>query len=248
VSAPLLSIVIPAYNEERRLPPTLDSIYAFLTELSFSFEVIVVDDGSDDQTAAVARKTRSRQNIRVLRLPVNQGKGAAVQKGLLATTGEYVLIMDADNATRIDELAKLLPVARWGFPVVIGSRYLQRDSIKIKQPWYRILISRLGNRLIQIVLLPGIKDTQCGFKLFTSGAAKQIASLITMKRFSFDMEMLTIARSLGEPIKEVPVNWYDAPGTRLRPIKASLQTFRDLLLIRWKRSRGAYRMRHSEIS
>lgn len=238
---PHLSIVIPAFNEAERLPTTLDAIRSYLADVPYTAELIVVDDGSTDETVDCARRYDSAEvPLRVLESTHNQGKGAAVQRGMLAADGEYVLFMDADSSTRIEELDKLLPLAKEGYPIVIGSRYLERGSIKIKQPWYRIVISRFGNLLIRLVLLPGIKDTQCGFKLFHRHAARQIAPLITMRRFSFDMEILTVAKNMGERIKEVPVNWYDTPNSRLRPVKASLQTFSDLLIIRLNLFRGRY--------
>lgn len=240
-----LSIIIPAYNEARRLPTTLAAIAEYLATVRYQAEVIVVDDGSTDGTAEAVRKVPGQaMPPRLLAFEGNRGKGAAVREGMLAARGEYVLFMDADSSTRIDEVAKLLEQASQGAPVVIGSRYLERDSIKIKQPWYRVGISRLGNQLIQLMILSGVRDTQCGFKLFHQDAARVIASLMTMERFSFDMEMLVIAKQLGYDIIEVPVNWYDTPGTRLRPIRSSLATLRDLLKIRWNMSRGRYKEAH----
>jgi dolichyl-phosphate beta-glucosyltransferase len=236
-----VSIVIPAYNEARRLPATVATISEYLELSGLDAEVIVVDDGSTDGTAETVRAMPGAgMPPRVIAFEGNRGKGAAVREGMQAALGDYVLFMDADNSTHITEIEKLLPVAQSGTPVVIGSRYLERDSIKIKQPWYRVTISRAGNALIQAALLRGIKDTQCGFKLFSREAAHAIADLLTMERFSFDMELLVIAQRLHYEIKEVPVNWYDTPGTRLRPIKSSLQTLRDLIKIRWNLSRGRY--------
>jgi dolichyl-phosphate beta-glucosyltransferase len=131
-------------------------------------------------------------------------------------------------------------VAEQGVPVVIGSRYLETDSIKIRQPWYRVWLSRVGNQMIQLVLLPGVRDTQCGFKLFEREAARSVVGLLTMSRFSFDMELLVIAKRLGHEIKEVPVNWYDTPGTRLRPIRSALRTLADLIKIKYNVMRGRY--------
>jgi dolichyl-phosphate beta-glucosyltransferase len=148
--------------------------------------------------------------------------------------------MDADNSTRISEVERLLAVAMAGAPVVIGSRYLDRESIKIRQPWYRVALSRAGNRVIQRVLLDGVRDTQCGFKLFSRDAAQALARRLTRERFSFDMELLVIAKRLGYRVEEVPVNWYDSAGTRLRPIRSALQTLADLVSIRWNLSRHGY--------
>ncbi len=236
-----LSVVIPAYNESRRLPATLAAISGYLEATDLDVEVIVVDDGSTDGTAEAVRAMPGKgMPPKLTRFEANRGKGAAVREGLLAATGDYVLFMDADNSTRINEVEKLLQVAQRGTPVVIGSRHLDGDSIKIKQPWYRVGVSRLGNRLIQLVILPGVRDTQCGFKLLDGRAAHDIARLLTLERWSFDMELLVVAKQLGLEIREVPVNWYDTPGTRLRPIKASFQTLLDLLRIKCKQLRGRY--------
>lgn len=236
-----LSIVIPAYNEARRLPATLASISEYLELSGIDAEIIVVDDGSTDGTIDAVRNLPGKGlPPRILSFEGNRGKGAVTRDGMLEAKGNFVLFMDADNSTHVTEVEKLLVVAEQGVPVVIGSRYLEKDSIKIKQPWYRVMISRAGNALIQGVLLRGIKDTQCGFKLFSRDAATQIASRLTMERFSFDMELLVIAKQLDLEIREVPVNWYDTPGTRLRPIKSSFQTLIDLVRIRWNVSRGKY--------
>jgi dolichyl-phosphate beta-glucosyltransferase len=238
-----LSIVIPAYNEARRLPATLASITEYLELAGLTAEVIVVDDGSTDDTDDAAKSVPGQaMPPKIIGFEGNRGKGAAVKEGMLAATGDYVLFMDADNSTHITEVEKLLKIATQDkVPVVIGSRYQDPDSIKIKQPWYRVWISRLGNRLIRHTVLPGVLDTQCGFKLFSRKAAAEIAPKLTMSGFSFDMELLVIANQLGLKIREVPVNWYDTPGqTRVRPLKSSLATLRDLIRIRWNVRQGRY--------
>jgi dolichyl-phosphate beta-glucosyltransferase len=229
-----LSIVIPAYNEARRLPATLQAVSAYLAgRPDLDPELIVVDDGSTDGTVETLRQLPDNGvPPRILGFAGNRGKGAAVREGMLAASGDFVLFMDADNSTRVNEVEKLLEAAGPEHPVVIGSRYVAPGSIKIRQPWYRVAISRAGNRVIQLLLLPGIQDTQCGFKLFSGDAARELAGSLTMDGFSFDMELLAIAKRRGYPITEVPVNWYDTPGARLRPIRSTLQTFRDLLRIR----------------
>jgi dolichyl-phosphate beta-glucosyltransferase len=238
-----LSIVIPAYNEARRLPGTLAQITEYLDLSDLSAEVIVVDDGSKDGTADAAKSVPGKgMPPKIIGFEGNRGKGAAVKAGMEAATGDYVLFMDADNSTHITEVEKLLKVATGEkVPVVIGSRYQDSDSIKIKQPWYRVWISRMGNRLIRHTVLPGVLDTQCGFKLFSKKAAKEIAPKLTMSGFSFDMELLVIANELGLKIREVPVNWYDTPGkTRVRPIKSSARTLRDLVKIWRNVHKGRY--------
>lgn len=239
-----LSIIIPAYNEARRLPGTLAGISEYLQETKQNAEIIVIDDGSTDGTVdRIKRQPGHNLPPKIIAFTDNRGKGAAVREGLLAATGRYVLFMDADHSTPVTEVEKLLKVirAKNGAPVVIGSRYLEPDSIKIRQPWFRVAISRVGNGLIRLVLLPNVRDTQCGFKLFKRSAAREIAGLLRMERFSFDMEMLLIAKQLGYAVREVPVDWHDTPGTRLRPIKSTLQTFGDLVRIRTNLWRGRYK-------
>ncbi len=238
-----LSIVIPAYNEARRLPSTLASIAEYLEVSDLAAEVIVVDDGSTDGTVKAAKSVPGRgMPPKVIGFEGNRGKGAAVREGLLAATGDCILFMDADNSTHISEVEKLLTAAsgKDAPEVVVGSRYLPGSDIRIKQPWYRVRISRWGNRLIRYAVLPGVIDTQCGFKLLRRGAALEIAAAMTREGFSFDIEMLTIARHYGYRITEVPVNWYDTPGTRLRPIRSAFRTLRDLVAIRLNLVRGRY--------
>ena len=207
---PHLSVIIPAYNESRRLPETLVLINDYLQRQKFSSELLIIDDGSTDNTVKVVREFKQRiPSLRLIENQNNRGKGAVVRQGMLEAAGDWRLFADADNSTPITELDKLLP---WqdAYPIIIGSRYLQPGSIKIKQPWKRRLISRTCNFVIQASLLPGIYDTQCGFKLFSAQAADQIFPRQSMTGWSFDIEVLTIARSLGLGIKEVPVDWFDA--------------------------------------
>ncbi|MDP4000457.1 MAG: glycosyltransferase family 2 protein [bacterium] len=244
---PRLSIVIPAFNERRRLPATLSSIAEYLEVSDVRAEVIVVDDGSTDGTAKAAKSVPGKgMPPKVIGFEGNRGKGAAVREGLLAARGDFVLFMDADNSTHVSEVEKLLAVATKATkrakepPIVIGSRYLPGSDIRIKQPWYRVWISRWGNRLIRYAVLPGVVDTQCGFKLLSRAAARDIALAMTREGFSFDIEMLTIARHYGYEMVEVPVNWYDTPGTRLRPLRSAFRTLRDLIAIRTNLVRGRY--------
>lgn len=237
-----LSIIIPAYNEEKRLPDTLKSIAEYLKTIDKEIEVIVVDDGSSDNTTQVAEEMKSAiKNLKVINYIENRGKGYAVKTGMLAAKGDYTLFMDADNATPIEEVEKLWPFAS-GFDVVIGSRHLKTSNVVIKQPWYRILISRLGNFVIQALLLKGVKDTQCGFKLFNKKAAKEIYSRQKIDRWGFDMEILAIAqKTLGYKIKEVPVSWYNSPDSRLRPIRDGFRTLRELFKIKYNLITGKYK-------
>lgn len=228
-----LSVVIPAFNEEKRIVTTLAAVEEFLAKQKYSAEVIVVDDGSTDKTSGVVTAFwRDKKYRKLISNKTNSGKGFAVKTGMLAAIGEYVLFMDADSSTPIDQLDKLLAKTP-KYEVVIGSRYLNKATVKIKQPLYRIWLSRLGNFLIQLLLIPDIYDTQCGFKLFSRSAAQEIFSLQRINRWSFDMEVLALARKLGYAVREVAVDWYHVGDSRIRPVKAYPKTFLELLRIKW---------------
>jgi dolichyl-phosphate beta-glucosyltransferase len=238
---PHLSIIIPAYNEEGRLPETLALVRDYVETRPYSVEVLVADDGSKDSTVAMAEHFSERfPQLKVLQAEKNGGKGSAVKRGMLAATGEIRLFMDADYSTPLSELEKLLPFTK-EFPVVIGSRHLHPDSIKIKQSLKRRIISRVGNRLIQQLILPGISDTQCGFKLFTANAADAIFARQTMTGWGFDMEILTIAKQLGLAVKEVPVDWYDAKQSKLQAVRSAKESYRDLHTIHKRVKKNYYK-------
>lgn len=239
-----LSVVIPAYNEAKRISDTLVDVIVYLKAKFDGAEIIVVDDGSRDDTVKVVEGMKGHfANLQVISLEENAGKGAAVAEGVLKAEGEYILFMDADNSTRIDEVAEMLPLLdKDEADVVIGSRYLAKSEIKIGQPWYRVMIGRVGNRLIRTLLLDDIYDTQCGFKLFTNKAAKDLFQRMKINRFGFDMEILAIAQKVLEyRIKEMPVSWYDSADTRVRPIKAALKTFWELVWIKVNLMCGRYK-------
>jgi glycosyltransferase involved in cell wall biosynthesis len=237
---PHLSIVIPAYNEAERLPETLALVRDYLEQQSFSAEVVVVDDGSTDGTVALVREMIARfPTLRLIENTANKGKGGVVRQGMLEALGRYRLFMDADHATPITELTKLLPYIQ-DYDIVIGSRYINKQSIKVKQPWRRRLVSRTGNWLIQRLVLPGVIDTQCGFKLFSAAAAERVFSRQTMAGWAFDVELLTIAHQLGLRIMEVPVDWYDAKDSKLRAAHAALASLRDVRQIRKNVQHGMY--------
>jgi dolichyl-phosphate beta-glucosyltransferase len=229
-----LSIVIPAYNEARRLPGTLAAVARHVEDARLDAEIIVVDDGSSDGTVDQVLELQERgMPLRVVAFHANRGKGAAVRYGLLAARGDHVLFMDADNSTDLSEHGKLLAACCTGIEVAIGSRYLNPDSIKVRQRRRRVWVSRMGNRVIRYTLLPGVLDTQCGFKLFSNGAAKDIARYLTLAGYSFDVELLVTARCLGYEVKEVPVDWYDAPGTQLRLMRTAARTLLEVLAMRF---------------
>jgi dolichyl-phosphate beta-glucosyltransferase len=225
-----LSIVIPAFNEEERLPASLGAISAYLAARPSAprVEVLVVDDGSGDATAARAEDAGRRYglDLRVLRLPKNSGKGFAVRTGCLEARGRLVLVTDADLSTPIYEWEKL---AAADAPVAIGSRAVDESLVKEEQPLYRKAMGKLFNRFVRLLLLPGIRDTQCGFKLFTREAAREIFGRAQVDRFSFDVEALALARQLGYPIAEVPVLWFNSADSRVTLLggaQAYLELFR----------------------
>jgi dolichyl-phosphate beta-glucosyltransferase len=229
-----LSIVIPAYNEARRLPGTLAAVAGYVESAELDAEIIVVDDGSTDGTVErVLELQEQGLPLRVVAFRANRGKGAAVRYGLLAARGDHVLFMDADNATDLSEHGKLLAACVTGVEVAIGSRYLEPGSIKVRQSRRRVWVSRMGNRVIRYTLLPGVLDTQCGFKLFTNDAAKAIARCLTLAGYSFDIELLVTAKCLGYEVKEVPVDWYDAPGTQLKLARTAMRTLGEVLALRF---------------
>jgi len=228
-----LSLVIPAYNEEHRIKKTLLENMEFLSKQPYSWEMIVVDDGSKDKTVNIVGSILNNRpdSIRLLRLPRNSGKGAAVQLGVMNAVGRYVIMADADNATPIEEIENFLKEARED-RILIGSRYVGTSNVEKKQSGFRVLIGRLGNLVINLFLLEGIKDTQCGFKMFPLAIAKDLFSRQRIPGWGFDMEILTIAQGMGIPIHEKGVTWRDVGGSRLRPVRAAVNTFLELVKIK----------------
>ncbi len=228
-----LSIVIPAYNESKRIPDTLQNIMEYLKTKKFKAEIIVVDDGSTDGTYnAVQKIIKNNSQCKVLRDSVNHGKGYSVRKGVLSSSGRYILFTDADNSTPIEELNKFIPHFSPDL-ILIGSRYKKDPVRRIKkQPLYRIILSRLANFIIRLLLSLDVSDTQCGFKLFPHETAQYLFRLQTVNRFGFDMEILSLAQLAGLKVKEIPVNWFDSVFTRVRPVKDALITFKELIRIK----------------
>ena len=237
MSVPALSVVIPAYNEALRLPATLARVRDHLSGRGVPYEIVVVDDGSSDATADVARAAGDL--VRVLRHEPNRGKGYAVRRGMLAATGERRLMTDADLSAPIEELAKLEAEVDHGFDVAIGSRAVPGARIEVHQPAYRETMGRLFNVLVQALLLPGLADTQCGFKLFTARAAEAAFAPGRLDGFSFDVEALYVARRRGLRVVEVPVVWRNDAATRVG-LGAGGAAFVDLARIRLLALFGAY--------
>jgi dolichyl-phosphate beta-glucosyltransferase len=232
-----VSIVIPAYNEQARIGPTVVQTLDFLERHHPHGEVLVVDDGSTDDTAKIVEQLGGKR-ARVLRQLKNMGKGAAVRRGMLEATGEYVLFMDADMSTPIEELEKVLVFAKEGADVVIGSRGLSDSDVRRRQPTIRELMGRGFNVIVRSLLVGGIKDTQCGFKLFSRNAAKEIFSRVTVDGFAFDVEALVLANKLGFKVREVPVIWYHAPHSKVSPLFDSTRMFADVVALRLRHARA----------
>jgi dolichyl-phosphate beta-glucosyltransferase len=237
-----VSIVIPAYNEEARLPLTLEKVSAYLRQKDFSFaEVVVVDDGSQDGTAAlVERKHRDHPLIRLLRNPGNRGKGYSVRNGALESRGEWILSTDADLSAPIEELDKLFDaVDHADAQVAIGSRALDRSLVGVHQSAVREMSGRAFNVVMRGITGLPFRDTQCGFKLFRADAARAIFSRQRLDGFSFDVEDLVIAKVLGLPAIEVPVVWNNVEGTKVSTL-AGAASFAALIGIRWRALTGRY--------
>lgn len=240
-----LSVVVPAYNEESRIGKTLRAIDAFLSSRKFSYEIIVVDDGSKDETVKTIALLKIK-SVRTVSYGRNRGKGYAINFGVKCAHGDWVLMTDADNSTPIEEFDKLWQ-SKDDCEVIIGSRYRRGSHIAVRQSVPRIILSRLGNVLVQLLILPGIRDSQCGFKLFSSGATKKIFPLQTIWGWGFDMELLRIAKEQGYKIKEVPITWYNDDQSRIQNARVFTKTLSELLAVRRNSFQGKYLGRRSEL-
>jgi dolichyl-phosphate beta-glucosyltransferase len=245
VRTPDLSVIIPAYNEESRIGPTVRDIVGFCRAGRRAFEVILVDDGSRDGTTAVARVLSEEfPELRVIRLAANHGKGYAVRTGVVNAIGRLVLFADADGATPIGEIERLESALESGVDIAIGSRALRDTGVQVQAKLYRHLIGRTFHLLVEWLADGGVKDTQCGFKLFRSTVAQDLFSRMRMNGFSFDVEVLVMARRKGYRVAEIPVNWTHRPGSKVRLTLDSLQMAADLVRIRAHCLRGEYEVPH----
>jgi dolichyl-phosphate beta-glucosyltransferase len=232
MSKPYLSVIIPAYNEAKRISKTLIDVDKKLSGETYSYEILVVSDGSKDNTAEVVKSFESSiKNLRLIDNLENKGKGGVVRQGMLEATGSIRLFTDADNSTSVDQFNSMIPYFK-EYGVVIGSRSAKGAVLDPAEPWYRQIPGKLGNLLIQVLLLPGLWDTQCGFKAFTEEAALRIFSIMKVSRWSFDVEALALAKHFGYKIKEVPVHWVNDPFSHVKPA-TYLQFFLETFKIRW---------------
>ncbi|MFQ5616127.1 MAG: dolichyl-phosphate beta-glucosyltransferase [Anaerolineales bacterium] len=246
-----LSIIIPASNEENRLPSTLEKVFSFLAEQPYTTEVIIVENGSTDRTAEIAqsfverypsKSVRGRPQMRLLQ-KTEQGKGLAVRSGMLAAKGEYRFMCDVDLSMPITEVNRFLPPALLpGFDIAIGSREAP-GAIRYNEPYYRHLGGRAINAAIRLLALPGLHDTQCGFKCFRAPVAKDLFRQQTLTGWSFDIELLYIARMRGYHIIEIPIPWYFNPESKLNVVQDAIYMTLDILKIRRNAHQGKYRQR-----
>jgi dolichyl-phosphate beta-glucosyltransferase len=237
---PFLSIVVPAYNEETRLPGSLQAIADFVAQKTYPVEVLVVNNNSRDRTGQIIEEYAAEFPFVRGLFESAQGKGAAVRSGMLAARGEYRFICDADLSMPIEEIDKFLPPHLEGYDIAIASREAP-GAVRYEEPWYRHLMGRVFNTIVRLFAVPGLQDTQCGFKMFRAEVAENLFPLQTMNGWSFDVEILYAARRWGYTIVEVPIHWYYKNNTRIHPIGDSRDMFADVFKIRRNGQRGLYK-------
>lgn len=236
-----LSVIIPAYNEEKRIGSTLKSIDEYLRRQSYDYEILVVSDGSRDNTAGLVRGLEQEVvGLRLIDNKDNRGKGYVVKQGMLEAKGDLCLFTDADNSTSIDHLDKFLPYINEGYSVIIGSIGVSGHKVASgSEPGWRRILGKLGNLFIQIMAVPGIHDTQRGFKLFKAEAVNKIFPKLTITRWGFDIEVLALAKKFGYKIKEIPVDWKNDPNSKVG-LRAYFQVLLETVKIRWNLIMGVY--------
>jgi dolichyl-phosphate beta-glucosyltransferase len=240
LSSPYLSIIIPAYNEEHRLPTTLGEINRFLEKQGFSAEVLVIENGSQDRTFQIVEEyARQHPQFRALR-EEKRGKGRAIKRGILEASGQFCFMCDADLSMPVDEINRFLPPILPDFDIAIGSREAP-GAMRYHEPIYRHLGGRMINLIIRLLALPGLQDTQCGFKCFRAAAARDLFSNLTLDGWSFDIELLYVARKRGYRIVEVPIPWYFRAESKINLFHDTLQMVLDIMRIRLNDRRGLYR-------
>lgn len=239
MTAPRWSVVIPAFNEAHRLPRYLDEVVSYFEARGEAYQVLVVDDGSTDDTAAcVERVARVHPEVGVLRLGRNEGKGAAVRRGMLAAAGAWRLFADADGATPIGELKRLEHALASGAEIAIGSRVLADPGVAVVARPHRVAAGRLFNWFVARMGLTAIGDSQCGFKAFTAAAAERVFQRLRTTGFGFDVELLLLAQGQGYRVVEVPVNWIDQAGSKVGVFRTGPVMFWEILMARWRSGRS----------
>ena len=236
-----LSVVIPAYNEEKRIGPTLLDLDRYLSKQDYGYQILVVIDGATDKTFETVEKYQKMVgNLEIINNPENHGKGYVVRQGLKEAKGDFRVFMDADNSTTIDHIEQCWPLLEEGFDVVIGSRDLAESKITKHQAKWKEILGDAGNMMIQIVGgLRGIPDTQCGFKVLTANAADKVAGIMRIDRWGFDIEMLVLAKKMGFKIKDFPVNWKNDEESKVS-FGSYFNTLKELFQIRWNLMTGKY--------
>lgn len=236
---PFLSIIVPAHNEEKRLPNTLEQVFRFLEKQPFPSEVVVVENGSDDHTYELAQEfAREHENLLAIKND-RRGKGLAIQRGVQQATGEYIFLCDADLSMPIEEISKFLPPQLKNVDVAIASREAP-GAVRYNEPYYRHFTGRVFNTLIRLLVLPTLQDTQCGFKCIRADVARDIFPYQTLSGWAFDVELLYIARHRGYHVVEIPIHWHFNADSKISVFRDSLRMFLDLLLIRRNAHRGLY--------
>lgn len=240
------SIIIPAYNESQRIVATLNRILSYIADEGWDAELIVVNDGSRDDTAEIVRRYVEKNPVmRLVENPGNRGKGYSVRNGMLNARGQILLFSDADLSSPIEDAAKLIQAIDHGADIAIGSRWLQPDMQTERQPWHRQLFGRVFNLILRIVLGLRFKDTQCGFKAFNQKSAETIFPLQRIERWGFDPELVFLAQKHGFRVVEVPVHWAHDEKSTISPLRDGVRMFLEVLKIRWNALRGAYNPRRS---
>ena len=238
-STHFLSVVIPAYNEESRIRATLSATTTHLRKQPYPWEMLVVDDGSTDATAELVQEfIETCEDVELIRVP-HGGKGWAVKQGMLKARGQYCFLCDADLSMPIEQLSRFLPPDGPSSDVIIGSREV-KGARRIGEPWSRHLMGRAFNVLVRLLVVPRVRDSQCGFKCFRWQAAQDLCSLQSLHGFGFDVELLFLAQKWKLSIAEIPIDWYYRSHSKIRPLKDSLRMIRDLLTVRWNNFRGRY--------
>lgn len=240
-----LSIIIPAYNEERRLPSSLEKILDFIDRCGYQAEVIVVDDGSEDGTADVVRRFQEKAPFIKLIEARHGGKGHAVRTGMLQAAGEYLFLADSDLSMPVEELSKFLPPALDGYDIAIASREIE-GAVRYDEPFYRHLIGRVFNLLVRALAVRGISDTQAGFKCFRRAAARRLFSLQTIDGWGFDVEILMLAQKRRMTIVEVPIHWYHNNDSRVRPGRDAYLMFMEVLRVHRNARNGVYKKKDEQ--